>query len=67
MASCFEVEEEADEEDGRQENSPTELCKTLAALEAMPIHLNWGQILSLPDDMRQRMVIALKHPGLFAD
>ena len=37
VTSCFEVEEESDE---RQENSLREIDKTLAALKAMPVHLN---------------------------
>jgi len=32
MSSCFEVEEETDEEDDKQENSPRATNKTLAAL-----------------------------------
>jgi len=64
MTSCFEVEEELDE---RQDNSLCEIDNTLAALEAIPVRLNWGQIFSLPNKMRQYMLIALKHPELVAD
>jgi len=39
----------------------------LAALEAIPMHLHWGKIFSLLDEMRQHMVAALKHLELFAD
>jgi len=52
--------EETDEEDDRQENSPGETDKTLAAPKAIPMHLNWGQIFSLPDETRQHMVAALQ-------
>jgi len=40
MASCFVVEEKMDEEDGRQESFLRETDKTLAALEAILMHLN---------------------------
>jgi len=49
MTSCFEVEEESDE---RHENSLGEIEKTLAALEAILVHLNWEQIFNLPNKMR---------------
>jgi len=39
MTSCSEVEEAGS---GRQENSSAEIGKTLAALAAMPVRLNWG-------------------------
>ena len=45
MTSCSEVEEEAGEEDGRRENSLGETDKTMAALETMPMHLNWDKSL----------------------
>ena len=40
MTSYFDVEEETDVEDDRQENFPKETNKTLAALEAIPMRLN---------------------------
>jgi len=40
MTSCSKLEEEADEEDGRQENSLGETDKTMAALDAIPMRLN---------------------------
>jgi len=64
MTSCFEVEEESDE---RHENSLCEIDKTLAALEAILVRLNWGKIYSLPNEMHQHMVIALKHPVFFSN
>ena len=41
--------------------------KTLAALEAIPMHLNLGQVFSLPNEPRQHIATTLKHPNLFAD
>jgi len=67
MTLCYEVEEEADEEDGREENSSGEMDKTVATLETMPKSLNRGQIFSLLNENRQHKVTALKHPKLFAD
>jgi len=64
MTSSFEVEGESNE---RQENSLGEIDKTLATLEAIPAHLNWGQIFNLPNETHQHMVIALKHLELFSD
>ena len=61
MTSCFEVEEVSDE---RHENSLCEINKTLAALEAIPVCLNWGQIFSLPNETCQHMLTALRHPKL---
>jgi len=52
MTSCSELEEETDEEGFNKENYLGETDKTVAALEAMPICLNWGQIFSLPSEMR---------------
>jgi len=40
LTSCFEVEEEIDEEDGRQESSPREIDKTLVVLDVIPMRLN---------------------------
>jgi len=47
MILCSEVKEETDDDDVRQVNSPGDMDKTLAALEAIPKCLNWGQIFSL--------------------
>jgi len=46
MTSCSGVEEDIGKENGKQENSPTEMDKTMDALEAMPMHLSLGQIFS---------------------
>jgi len=59
MTSCFEVEEESNQ---RHEKFLGEINKTLAALEVIPVRLNWGQIFSLANKTGQHMVIALKHP-----
>ena len=67
MTSCSEVEEETDKEDGRKEDCSRETDKTVASLEAMPIHLNWAHIFSLPNDTRQYMVVTLQHPEIHAD
>jgi len=40
MTSCYEVEEEADEEDHREEDSLREMDKFVATLEVMPMCLN---------------------------
>jgi len=40
MTLCYEVEEETDEEGGSKENCSGETDKIVAALEAMPMHLN---------------------------
>jgi len=47
MTSCSKEEEEIGEEDGTEENSSGEMDEIVAALEAMPMHLIWGQIFSL--------------------
>jgi len=60
MASCSEVEEEIGEANGRQENFLAKIDNILAALEAIPVRLNWGQIFSLPDEMRKDMAAAMK-------
>ena len=67
MTLCFEIEEEADEEDRRQENSLGDIDMTLATLEVTLVRINWGQIFSLLDKKRQHMAISFKHPELFAD
>jgi len=41
MILCSEVEEEIGEGNGTQENFPA-IDKTLVALKALPVHLNWG-------------------------
>jgi len=41
LEKCI-THKEADEEDGRQENSTMETDKTIGALEAIPMHLNCG-------------------------
>ena len=45
MTSCSEVEEEIGEEDGSQMNSLAKIDQTLAALEAINVHLHWGKSL----------------------
>jgi len=67
MTSCSELEEEAKKEGLSNENCSREKDKTVAALETMPVCLNCGQIFSLPDETRQHMVIALKHPEIYAE
>jgi len=47
MASRSKVEEEIDEEGGSKANCSGETDKTMAALKAIPIRLNWGHIFSL--------------------
>ena len=66
MTSCSEVKE-LSEEDGRRENSSKEINKTMAALEAMPICLNWGRIFSMFNEMLHHVATALKHLELFAN
>jgi len=61
LTSCSEVEEEVDEGDGRHENFLGEVDMTVAALEAMPMHLNLG--LSNRSD-QVRFVFRLKLNGL---
>jgi len=39
MTSSSKIEEEIGKENGRQENSPKEIDKTLAALDAIPVRL----------------------------
>jgi len=67
MTSCSKLEEETDEEGVSKENCSGETDKTVAALEAMLICLNWGQIFSLPNETCQHMVIALKHLEVYAE
>jgi len=67
MTSCYELEEEIDEEGDSKENCSGEKDKIVAALEAMPICLNWGHIFSLPNETYQHMVIALQHPEIYAE
>jgi len=50
MTSCFELEEETNEEDGSKDNCLGEPDKTVAATEAMPMNLNWRHIFSLPNE-----------------
>jgi len=56
-----------DEEGANKEDYLVEMDKTVAALEAMPIQLNWGHIFSLPNKTCQHMVVALQHPEIFAN
>jgi len=58
MTSCSELGEETYEEGANKENCSGEMDKTVAAVEAMPICLNWGQIFSFPNETGQHMVIA---------
>ena len=55
----FEVKEDIDEEGGNKKNCSGETDKTLAALDVIPMRMNWGHIFSLPNEMRQHMVAAL--------
>ena len=67
MTSYSELEEEIDEEGVSKENSSGEIDKTMAALETMPICLNWGRIFPLPSETCQHMIIALQHPEIYAE
>ena len=66
MASCFELEEETDEDGVSKENCSGETDKIVTALEAMAICLNWGHIFSLPNETHEHMVIALQYPEIYA-
>jgi len=67
MTSCFELEEEIDEEGANKETCLGEIDRTVATLEAMLICLNWGQIFSCPNETYQHMVIALQHPKIYVE
>ena len=49
------------------ENSPGEMDRTLATLQAILIRLNWGQMFSLFDEIHRHMVIALQNPEIYTD
>jgi len=66
MTSSSEMEEETDDEGASKKNCVGEADKTMTALEAMPICLNWGHIFSLPNETRQHMVVTLQHPKIYA-
>jgi len=67
MTSCSELEEEIDEEGVRKENYSRETDKIVAALEAMLVCLNWGQIFSLPNEIHQHTVITLQHLEIYIE
>jgi len=67
MTLCSDLEEETDEEGVSKENCSGETDKTMAALEAMPMCLNWRQIFSLSNEMCQHMVIALQQLEIYAE
>ena len=52
ITSSSKLEEETDVEGASKENCSAEMDKTVAALAAMPIHLNLGHIFSLPNETR---------------
>ena len=52
MTSCLELEEETVEKGVSKENCSGETDKTMVALEAMPVCLNWGQIFNFPSETR---------------
>ena len=39
----------------------------MIALEAILMHLNWGQIFSVANEKCRHVVVTLKHPKLFID
>ena len=51
MTLRFELREEEDEGSDKQEESPRVAGKTLTVLEALPAHIDWGQIFCLPDEV----------------
>jgi len=67
MTSCFELEEDIDEEDGSKENSLGEMNKTMVALEAIPVHLNWGQIFRFPNKTCQYNIVVLQYLEIYAN
>ena len=67
MTSCSEVEEKTDKEGASKENCSGETNKTVPALKAMPICLNWGHIFSLPNETHQHMIVALQHQKIYAN
>jgi len=67
ITSCSEVEAETDEEGTRKKDFLRETDKTMAALEPIPIRLNWGHIFSLPNETCQHMEVALERPKIYAE
>jgi len=67
VSSCSEVEEETYKDGGSKENCSAETDQTVAALKAMPICLNWGNMFSLPNMAHQHMVVALQHQKIYAN
>ena len=59
VPSCSELEDETNEEGISKGNCSEQMNKAVAALKAMLICLNWGEIFSLPNETHQHMVIAL--------
>ena len=67
MTSCYELENEGDEEEAKLKKSPKNDGEALPSLEALPICDDWRQIFSLPKEIRQQIVAALQHPKLYVD
>ena len=66
MTSCYEMEEDGEEDEEKVEKPSKSKEKTLTVLEALSTCINWRQILNLPKEVCQHVAIALQHPELYA-
>jgi len=67
MTSCYETEEDGEEDEEKLEKPSKSEDKTLTMLEALSTCINWRQILTLLEEVRQHVYVALQHPELYAD
>jgi len=67
MTSCYEMEDEENGDEERQEQGLEDDDKTLTVLEALPTCIDWTLIFNFPKDVRQHVVVAFQHQKLYAD
>ena len=67
MTSCYELEDEEDENEAKLEKPAKNDGEVLTILETLPTCDDWRQIFSLPKEIRQQIVAALQHPKLYVD
>ena len=67
MTSCYEMEDEEERANEKQQNSSEGDDKTITLLEALPRCTDQRQIFNLPEEICQHVIVALQQPKLYVN
>ena len=67
MTFCYEIEDEEEGDEDKLGKSSENEERALTILEPFAASMDWRQILKLPEELHQHIVVALQHSELYAD